>query len=639
MTRLPNSDASRATARFGVFGLICVCAVTALIVAGMDSAPGFHAGRRPDSLPMLLLPFALTYATAFAVCLVAWVVLALVTRAKDSSRRCAAALGASALSLVGGACAVRVLLMGSRSRPTVALWAVGALLLGSLAARLAYSWALKNDVGLRVTRSVPFRIAGALCLLAGILCAIAGAATRGAPRLPPPGPPLAASRPPRIILISADTLRRDHVSCYANAATATPHLERLCRDSVVFDAARVASPWTLPTFASIMTGVSPLVHRATRTTSMVPAALPRLAQVLEESGYRTRAVVANNFLRPERKLSQGFQDYTFFLPRWNLASAAGRRVWARLFPELLPVDGSTDDLTDTALRILQEDRDVPLFLWLHYLDPHMPYTPPQRYLDGTQAPPTMPNFFAKRKGEEIRAGFLVPDQRERAWIRTLYAAEVRYVDDNVGRVLDTLRRLGLYDDSLIVFTSDHGEEFWEHGGFEHGHTLYDELLRVPLIVKPPQSHASKRVDLPVPSQDLAATILDVAGIRNAAFPTAASLQRFWQPFADRSGNFLPLATGPAFYEDRVAVVFDGYKFIRWRISGHEELYQLQGDPREQQSLAAAAPDVLSRARRLIQDAEADAARVRERCGLTEAGETATVDAATREQLRQLGYER
>jgi arylsulfatase A-like enzyme len=222
---------------------------------------------------------------------------------------------------------------------------------------------------------------------------------------------------------------------------------------------------------------------------------------------------------------------------------------------------------------------------VHYYDPHIPYTPPREYI-AKDAVPDGAVGYALMDAANIRSGHFSPNAAQRKWIRELYDAEVRYVDDNIGRLLDAIKENSLYKSSLIILTSDHGEEFWDHGGFEHGHTLYNELLHVPLIVKLPGFHQAKVVDDEVTTQSLMATVLDATHIRkDSQPPTAESLV----PLITGPHGQYPeeplVSTGLLYYENRESVIFDHSKYIESLVTGRAELYDLKTDPNEQNPLA------------------------------------------------------
>lgn len=448
-----------------------------------------------------------------------------------------------------------------------------------------------------------------------------------------PAPPKQPSSPnptvPRVLLLSIDTLRPDALSSFGGREIRTPHLDALAGDSLSFTRAYSSASWTLPAMASVMTGVSPRVHGALHTRSRVPDGLPTLAETLRRAGYRTAAFISSTVLGPPANLTQGFDEYRPYPGPWlgrSLGATVLRSRLSRFRLDEAPPPDLTGDVTDW----LRARQDEPFFLWVHFFDPHAPYGPPRRYLEN----PEGRTRFEGWDEEAIRAGTWVPTAAERDRIHQLYLGEVRWVDDAVGRFLGELRRRNLYDDTLIVLVSDHGEEFWEHDSYGHGHTLYDELLHVPLLVKLPvklqKSERTGRIATAVSTESIFSTVLDACSLPlPPGYPAAGSLLR---PAPDRPLHALGLNR----FEDRQSVRFGRFKYIRWTTSGREELYDLQRDPGEKVSLAASAPAELLEGRRLLASFEAEGRRGRQLLRLTE-GETTELDAHTLERLRSLGY--
>jgi arylsulfatase A-like enzyme len=469
----------------------------------------------------------------------------------------------------------------------------------------------------------------AMVLLAPLLTLFA-ASTDGRPAGRPTG---AGGRIAHVILLSIDTLRADAVSFLSPGAGPTPHLDALASDSVVYTRAYSPAPWTLPAFASIMTGTAPPVHGVRRPTQRIPSRLPTLAERMRAAGYRTAAIGQNPWLRPPQGMSRGFDQYDIG-PRNERGGSIGARLLARLDPERYKPSLSTTEIADDAVRWLRRNAGRDFFLWIHFFKPHGPYAPPPQYRPPGPPPPGV--GYTVGGAEAVRAGELVPTRDQREWIRKLYDAEVRYVDDNVGRLLAEIRRLEIYDGSLIVLVSDHGEEFWDHGGFEHGHTLYDELLRVPLFVKLPGEEGRLRRDEIVPTGSIAAMILDLCGLGTEPGSLSYPSLFPWS-LATRPGPELSvLSAAPLYFEDREAATFGTTAYIRHRTSGREEVYDLGRDPSEQHDLAAADPGRLRAGRAVLSTLESSAEALRRHYGLED--ETpVTIDPETLEDLRSLGY--
>ncbi|HUW81960.1 MAG TPA: sulfatase-like hydrolase/transferase [Phycisphaerae bacterium] len=443
----------------------------------------------------------------------------------------------------------------------------------------------------------------------------------------------------RVILLSIDTLRADMLSCYNPDGVPTPNLDRIARDAVVFNRAVAPSSWTLPSFASIMTGLAPPVHRATKQSAHMPAILPTLAEHLKEAGYVTGAVGLNHFLLPASNVSKGFDEYRFY-PVPSLGSTLAGRILTRLAPDTYRRIPSSPDLTRLACEWVAGHAHKDFFFWLHYLDPHSPYTPPAERLPDGEAPPRIGHAFTGTK--DARGGYLVPSMEERDWIRRLYEAEVRHVDDCVGRFLALLDELGLYQDALIVVLSDHGEEFWEHGGVDHGHALYEELIHVPMMIKLPRGHTSStRVNERVCTGSVMPTILDLCDIEyEPEYLSYCSLLPLLTGRPDRYRPSPILCAGNLFFHDQQAVIFDGMKYIRSNITGHEQLFDLRRDPTEQTSIAASASGELDRMRAVARQLDDSVRSLREHFKLAATEDTdSTMSREMLRDLRSLGYVR
>jgi len=443
----------------------------------------------------------------------------------------------------------------------------------------------------------------------------------------------------RVILLSIDTLRADMLSCYNPDGVPTPNLDRIARDAVVFDRAVAPSSWTLPSFASIMTALAPPVHRATKLSPHMPAILPTLAEHLKKAGYVTGAVGLNRYLLPESNLSKGFDEYQFY-PVPSLGSTLAGRILTHLAPDRYRRIPSSPDLTRLACKWVAGHAHEDFFFWLHYLDPHSYYTPPAERLPDGEPPPRIGNAFTGTK--DARGGYLIPSMEERDWIRQLYEAEVRHVDDCVGRFLAVLDELGLYQDAMIVVLSDHGEEFWEHGGVDHGHTLYEELIHVPMLIKLPRGRINAtRVEERICTGSVMPTILDLCTIEYE--PEHLSYHSLLPLLIGRPEHYRRapiLCAGNLFFDDQQAVISDGMKYIRSNITGHEQLYDLRRDPMEQTSIAASASGELDRIRAVARQLDDSVRSLREHFKLAGTEDTdSTMSREMLRDLRSLGYVR
>lgn len=611
------------------------------------------------ALAMVLLSSALarwsrspraSLVAAFAVGFAAWPLLPLAARLLGASPQ-AAPLDRSLLVVAALATSVWLALrafdaqrLARRTLPALLLaLPVGAAVLAAGSLALSASISLRSFVGLAaagatlavavalawfVSRraeqmSLARWIVPAWCLACGA-SALAVAERKPDAELPaaragalPPGAPR------HVVLIVVDTLRASAIGAFGGPAGATPNIDALAADSHAFHAARSASPWTLPSMVSLMTGESPETHRVLREDIRVPRKLPTLAEQLSRAGYATAAFVRNMVLLPHSGMHRGFHEYYVNTPLARPASVGARLLSALLGPagERMETD---DELAQRTCEWLEERAREPFFVWLQLYDPHIPYAPPREFLGGKQAPARMGASF--EQADQVREGVLRLEPEQREWVRDLYDAEVRASDAAVGRVLASLRELGLYDDALIVFTSDHGEEFFEHGLIEHGHALYDEVVRVPLLVKLPRQSARVDVRHNVANWEIAPWLLARCGLA----PADAGAGLLDETRRDPPG----IVRGMLFYGERSAVLFERWKYVVHHDDGREELYDLGRDPAERAPLQDEA--VLAQGRALLARLRAQAEQRRGELGL-EGDERAGLSSDLTRGLQELGY--
>lgn len=458
-------------------------------------------------------------------------------------------------------------------------------------------------------------LAGAVTLLLGC-----GACTR--PR---------RAAPPNIVLISIDSLRRDHLGAYGYQKPTSPTIDAFAREGLVFDNALSTSSWTLPAHAAMFTGLNDVAHTMVDDDSRLPEGLPTLAERLRDNGYTTAGFFSGPYLHPGFGLGRGFDEY-HNCTTWARAPD-GQMPAVELFP------ASDRDVTNPRLatevgRRLDRGLRQPFFLFIHFWDPHYDYTPPERYWR---------LFDPDYAGSFDGSGFLqyqafAPgmDETEYRHVLALYDGEIRYTDDTLGALMAAMRGMGLLENTLVVITADHGEEFLEHGGRGHRRTLYGEVVRVPLILwHPGRIPPGRNSDL-VSLTDIAPTILDFTGSDARLAATGISLLG-----GRPAGRELLLEVhAPKFYISRVALRSATHKIIHYRFRKRIEAFDLRADPGEKhpQRLEQAAPGEFRRLREQLSKAIARAeARAVETRALGPAA-APHIDASTREHLRALGYE-
>jgi arylsulfatase A-like enzyme len=295
-----------------------------------------------------------------------------------------------------------------------------------------------------------------------------------------------------IVLVTIDTLRADHVGAYG-APFATPTLDRLAEEGVLVEQAVTPTPSTGPAHASLMTGLHPWNHGTLRNAVPLDPRIPTLADRLRQRGYATAAVVSSYILSRRFGFHQGFDHFEFDPNQeFQWAARGGRSFYAT----------RADHTSDAAMQWITDHGEKPFFLWVHYFDPHSPYDPPPGYA-------VSPSVEVRLEGKRIPESVNGPETLKRL-IRA-YRSEVLYTDAQLGRLVERLRILGLLDRTALVVTADHGEGLGDHGVLEHGVSLFDELVRVPLIVRAPGVPPGRRLPGPAQLEDLVPTLLALAG--------------------------------------------------------------------------------------------------------------------------------
>ncbi len=448
------------------------------------------------------------------------------------------------------------------------------------------------------------------------------------------GDPTPAAPPRRVILITCDTLRADRLGFAGYVRRVSPNLDALAAESVVFENAWSAAPLTGPALSSLLCGRFPDEIGAGPTNrEIIPEEVVTIAEVVRDAGIATAAFVSNGVLRRPPPadgyvgLQQGFDVYD---DEMN-AKERNRNLLER----------TADACTDSVLRWLADQGDAdPFFLWVHYQDPHGPYTPPLEHLTRLERPPITEDRLPRSTTNSGRGA--IPKYQYIAGLETpqpyedRYDAEIRFFDAEVGRLIDELRRRDMLDDSLLVFTSDHGEFLGEHDyWFCHGETVFRELVHVPFFVRFPRATSSstkpplggaRRVQDLVGHIDVWPTIVEAFGL-DAPKSRGTSLFATQLP----TGRVLPQFLGPVRNPNRHLGVTDG----RWRVlmvkSSDPQLFDLSQDPGEKRDVAAANPDVIESLRTRYTEFMSEDMRPWSTAARPE------LDAATKRDLGNLGY--
>ena len=431
------------------------------------------------------------------------------------------------------------------------------------------------------------------CLLTLLLACLA-ACGRGTPEL----------EQPNLLLIAVDTLRADRLGAYGYERPTSPEIDQLLKSSVVFEDAHSASSWTLPAFASLFTSLYPSTHGCWQFDNFLSPTFTTLPERLQAAGYLTAGIVSHIFLGRKYGLGQGFSEYDDSLVQPDFKNSH--------------MQISSPTITDRALKFLNREAGRaerrPWFLFLHYFDPHI--------------------FYQVHEG--ISESFGVERNRDR------YDGEIRFTDQHIGRLLDRMEELRFFQQTIVVFVADHGEEFREHGGVMHGRTLYTEIERIPLAIRVPGERPG-RIRAPVRGVDLLPTLLDLL-----------ELPRGDQPMVGHSLVELVKGASPPdagiLMESRLDqlpnATLEAYILGKWKLIVKTPRREDQGrpvsvslfdrklDPAEQNNVAEEHPEIVSRMAERLRTAVSNAERA---ATLFQEGGRLNLSEEELERLRELGY--
>ena len=457
-----------------------------------------------------------------------------------------------------------------------------------------------------------------------------------------PSPPSSASTR-GVILVCIDTLRGDRVGFGGHTRPTTPNLDTLADRSAVFEQAYSTYPKTPPAVASLFTGLQPTAHRMSVRPFRLSLDLLTAAEIFQQAGWQTSAVMTNPHLSPGHGYEQGFDSYVYI---------SGAEPWSE--PDLPPVEprGPTielrraeglsayargDSVNDAARSWLAEHGASPFFLYLHYMDVHYPYVAPEPWQDRFVTEPGEDRF--KEGNTKPLPEGTIPD-RDLAFMQARYDGQIDWVDELLSRLLRDLEELGLRDEVLLVITSDHGEEFLEHAAFGHGHSVYRELTHVPLLIHGP-GVVPGRHSRPVSLVDVLPTLGEWAGL-SVGEVQGSSLARALRgddPVRTPGDPVLAEFRGPCgtvpLAQPRVAVATPDWYLVHHFECGMDELFRWVEDPRLERDLTEDHPGIVreltewASSRLSESDRRASGIRI----------EPGDYDERTLERLRALGYMR
>jgi len=435
-----------------------------------------------------------------------------------------------------------------------------------------------------------------------------------------------AARLPNLIVYTIDTLRADHLSCYGASNPTSPNIDHLAQEGFLFERFYAVAPWTRPTTASLLSGFHPTWHGMGRDLPLDPE-LHTLAESLRDAGYSTWAAVANPNVGAEALgFAQGFDRFCdthgigMTLPD-PLGAASSKRLQATLTPWI------------------RQHGDEPFLLYLHSIDPHAPYAPPPDAL----APFGRDYTGPWRNRDLRRTNFITPEaeinEADRHYISDVYDNEIHYQDTQIAALVELLREQGVLDNTVIAIVSDHGEELREHGEWDHGYRVWEELLHVPFVLWIPEPLQTRWGLSP---RAIPATVSQIDFV-----PGLLELLQVDDPTTRQGRSFLPLLKGTSlppvpFYAhdyhawdaDEIGAFQRGPHKLIWTLAkdGQEtpRLYDLEQDPEERNDLSAELPE-------LVRELQTQRRRWTQRFGRDVPSEPLELDERTRAQLKALGY--
>ena len=456
------------------------------------------------------------------------------------------------------------------------------------------------------------------------------------------------SERPNVLLISVDSLRADHLGCYGYERETSPSIDALAREGTLFERVRSSTSWTLPSHASLFTALPDSVHGCDRNSRILAGDRTTLAETLAAAGYATAGFWSGPYLHPRFGLAQGFEHYQSCASyetysqddlRAGRTSRAGAAPTGQLRADALSHEDITSPRLVDAFSTWLDGRDErPFFAFVHMWDVHYDYIPPSPF-DEMFDPDYEGSIDGRNLGsnKELRERELAP--RDLEHLVALYDGEIAWTDRHIGRILEHLDELELAESTLVVLTADHGEEFFEHGKFGHKKTLFDESIRIPLVVRYPKTvPANRRVRAEAAIVDVAPTILELADVRGLDHTLGSSLVGL----LDGAGTGVPRVTYSELYRRHrqdylVSAQSADWKLVFDRRNGEPlGLWNLSADPGEQSDLLQSDARLRGEAERALREFEARCEELREHHPKARE-EARGMPSDLEEQLRSLGY--
>ncbi len=375
--------------------------------------------------------------------------------------------------------------------------------------------------------------------------------------------PAAGKEARNVLVYLIDTMRYDKFSFYNDKTNcSTPKIDAFAKEATVFDAAYDNENWTKPSTATILTGLYPDTHKAKEDTSKLPADAKMISQHFKSKGFKTGSFLANGYVSDAFGFKKGWDHYTNYIREERNTDA--------------------DNVVKETLNWIETVKGERFFAYVHTIDPHVPYSPPQawreKYWKKEYTGPIKPQATGDQLAE-IKTGKLEVSREDKNYLEALYNGETSFNDDCFGTLVQGLKDKGLYDNTVIVIIADHGEEFWDHGSVGHGHSLYEELVHSPLLVRhPTMTTAGRRIPHVVSMVDLAPSLFAMTGVESHDAVEGKS----WTDTFDGIGDPHPRIAVSDFLYRKKAVRVGPYK---WHTIGRGgELFNVVEDRDEKRDL-------------------------------------------------------
>jgi len=386
---------------------------------------------------------------------------------------------------------------------------------------------------------------------------------------------------PNVVIVISDALRRDHLGCYGYPRNTTPYLDSLSKRATVYKNAFAQAPSTKPSIASLFTSRYPSQHRAIYNRDALDPGYLTLAEILKDHEYRTAGFIENPKISKRFMYDQGFDI-------WELDDRRHK-----------PTPEAMEEFDQKIFNWLEGNAEAPVFLYIHYIDPHIPYDPPEGFRDVFD-PDYNGNVVGTFVG--VRALMRNRDPSDLAHVIALYDEEIRYIDSRMKKLTDKLKQLKLWKDTLLIFTSDHGEGFFDHHSlFTHSNSVYAEEINIPLIVYYPRLFPPQRDERYVQHIDIFPTLMHILGIDAAALSLEGN--DILSP-ADRDNAVISEHLREGRRKQR-CLISGGWKLVQLINYDQFRLYNLVEDPTDSKDVAAKNSGTVDRLKARLTDWLAD----------------------------------